>query len=687
MTTVLPAPATATPESPRRAAVRRPEIDGLRALAVALVVVYHVATGRVSGGVDVFLVLTGFFLVGSLSGVLRRPGRRNPLQPVARSLSRLGPAAFVVLAATVVGGIALLPETRWRDLTTHLVASATFTENVHLVQQSTQYAADDASASPMQQFWSLSIQVQVLVVVPLLVVAGAAILRRLHAEHLGRRLAVGVAMAVTAGSFAWSLVATSADQQAAYFSTWTRLWELGVGVLLALLLGGRRAGGAIGAVLGWAGVVGLIACGAVLDGVSTFPGWQAGWPVLCAVAILAAGTSGGRFGAGRALSWAPLQWLGRRAYGLYLWHWPILVVYLASSDRGEVTVLAGVLIVASSVLLAAGTYRLVEQPGQTLLRSRRPAWAVLLVLACAAPLVAAGATATEQLDRDLASFVPALDDPDYPGARALLGPAADGVGPADVRLVPPLAVIRSDWARTAGARCIGTDGDTTPGPLVTYECVRGPDGADRHIVLVGDSHAAHWLQPLGDMAEQRGWKLTALIHPGCNLSTRSEFIPRSSPDYDDCAAWRYVLIPRIATMDADVVVVQGTRIASGEREVLPIGYRQAWEQLSDRGIPVIAMRDTPRHDFDVPDCLAEEGDDSAACAVAPEDVYDDDVLSADLPAGVTLLDTRPYFCTSRSCPSVVGNIRVYMDDAHVTNTYLRTVRPLLEADFLALTGW
>ena len=257
---------------------------------------------------------------------------------------------------------------------------------------------------------------------------------------------------------------------------------------------------------------------------------------------------------------------------------------------------------------------------------------------------------------------------------------ADGV-----EAVPPLSAIRDDRARVTDSRCVregGDDGDV----LLPFSPVRGADGAERRIVLVGDSHVAQWQQPLSDIATARGWQLVSLINPGCNLSTRSEFRADRSL-VEQCDQWRSGLVDRIVALDPDLVVALGTRIAKGEREELPTGVVQAWEQLTARDIPVIGLRDNPRHERDVPDCMAELGDRAPACAVPPAEIYDDDVLETDLPPGVQVLDTRPYFCTSTQCPSVIGNIRVYRDEAHVTNMYMRTVRPVLEPDFLALAGW
>jgi peptidoglycan/LPS O-acetylase OafA/YrhL len=666
--------------------VRRPEIEGLRALAVALVVVYHVFTGRVSGGVDVFLTLTGFFLVVTLGERFARADGLNPLRPIARSLSRLAPAAFVVLAATVLAALWVAPQTRWREVIEHLISSVTFTENFRLVEESVDYAALNAATSPMQQFWSLSIQVQVLLAAPFVVAALGLLLRSAGWARHGRRVATVLVGAGTAASFAWAVVAVRADQQAAYFSTVPRLWELGAGVLAGLLLADRRPHRMVAAVLGWAGVLGLVACGAVLDGAATFPGWQAAWPVLCALLILSAADVGGRHGAHALLSLPPLQWLGERSYGIYLWHWPILVLYMEHAGHGRPTAVDGAAVILAAVVLAALTYRLAERPALDLLRSRRPAWAVILVIVSAAPLVAAGAATTTQLDRQLADFVPAPDDPNYPGARALLRPALMAAA-KDVEAIPPLSVIRDDWARMPDNRCVLEGEEDRAAPLEPFSCVRGSDGAARRIVLVGDSHVAHWLHPMAEIVDAHGWQLVALINPGCNLSAESEFLSSRSSLYEQCEAWRSGIVERIIGLNADVVVALGTRIAEGEREVLPPGFVEAWERLSFLDIPVIGLRDNPRHERDVPDCLAEHGDRAPECAVSPSEIYDDDVLEADLPPGVQLLDTRPYFCTPTECPSVIGNVRVYRDQAHVTNMFMRTVRPVLEPDFLALTGW
>ena len=682
---------TAVPSSERARPARRPEIDGLRAVAVALVVLYHVATGRVSGGVDVFLVLSGFFLVHSLTGQVRRTGRVRVLTSVARTLSRLAPAAVLVLAVTAAASAWVVPASRRPEIAAHLLSSVTATENVRLVREAVDYNASNAAASPFQQFWSLSIQVQVLLAVPVVVAVGAAALHGRRGAHRARPAVVVTVAAVTAVSLVWSVLSTAADQQTAYFSTAPRLWEVGVGALVALVAAGVRPRGEVAWLLGWGGLLALVACGTVLDGAHTFPGWQAAWPVLCAVAIVVAGDAGGRLGVHRLLSLSPMRWLGARSYVLYLWHWPVLVLYLVHREREAPSLAGAVAVVGLSLVLAAGTHGLLERPAGDRLQVRRPAVALVLVAACVVPVGAAGALATAWFDREAARTARLAEDPAYPGAVALRSTDPSTGGLTGVDPIPPATVIRDDWPGLPESTCTTEEEGLDPVPAVIEICVQGSDDRAHRVVVVGDSHAAQWLPPLGVLGDRHAWQVISIVRGGCNLSTESEFIQEGWPGFEECAAWRSRLVDRIVSLDPDLVVSLGTRTAPGpDREVLPPGFVAAWQQLADAGIRLIGLRDSPRHLEDVPECLDRSGDAAAACGSARADVYTDDVLeeaARTLPQTVDLLDTSSYFCTDEVCPALVGNVRVYMDSGHVTGTYMRTVAPLLEPDLLRLTGW
>lgn len=688
----MPRTATATARPTEAPARRhRTEIDGLRALAVSLVVGYHVFSGRVSGGVDVFLALSGFFLVHSITGQLRRTGDVHPLRSVTRTLARLVPSAALVLLGTLLASLWVLPASRWREVADHLLASITFTENHLLVREAVDYSASNALASPMQQFWSLSIQMQVLLAVPPLFWLGTRLVRRSPWRRHGRALATAAVALVTAGGLCWSVLATADNQPVAYFSTLPRLWELGVGALAALLLGSVRLGPRRAALLGWGGVVALISCGALLDGAHAFPGWQAAWPVLGAVAVIVAADQGGRSGVHRVLSTPAARWLGARSYALYLWHWPVLVLYLVHTGRETPSVLGAVQVIGLSLLLTAATHRLVERPAAERIGARRPAIALLAVAACALPLVTAGWGANTWMDREADRLAAVADDPEYPGAEALrAAPAARGV--ADVEPLPPDSVIRDDWPwLPEGATCSTETDDTGAVPVEVEMCVLGDDDRPHRVAVVGDSHSAQWLPPVAALAEEQGWQVVSLIRGGCALSTESEFFSEGDPEFEECVAWRSGLVQRVVGLAPDLVVATGTRTAPGDgEEWLPGGYLAAWQELSDAGLRVIGMRDSPRHLEDMPDCQAQWGAGSARCELPRGSVYTDGLLEDSaglLPAGVSLLDTSSYFCDDAVCPSLVGNVRVYMDRDHVTGTYMRTVTRMLREDLLPAIGW
>jgi peptidoglycan/LPS O-acetylase OafA/YrhL len=436
---------------------RRPEIEGLRGLAAVLVVVYHVWIGRVSGGVDVFFLLSGFFILGMTARSAIRGERVALAATWTRLFWRLVPTAGLVLAVSTVVAAVLLPASTWSRNLSELLASAFFVENWRLALDSVDYYADNGAASVAQHFWSLSVQVQVFLLWPLLF-AVLAVARWARFRGADVRAALLAALAAVAlASFAHSVIATSSDQAFAYFDARTRIWEFALGGVLALVIDRVRLGKAARAVLGWVGVAGLVTCGAVLDVGAAFPGYLALWPVLSAVAIIVAGRAGG---ADRLLSTRAAQYLGKISFPLYLWHWPVLVLFLASTGRDSADPTGGLAVIAVSVALAAATHHLLETAAATRLRAVRPARAVALLTACTVPLAALSLTTTTWLDRQAEATVVAARDPAYPGAQALTGAldTASAVTAADP--VPSLAVVREDWPRLPQATCTV---ETTPG--------------------------------------------------------------------------------------------------------------------------------------------------------------------------------------------------------------------------------
>ena len=324
---------TETPKAPepgpgaaprQRKPTFRPEVQGLRALAVLMVVTYHVWLGRVSGGVDIFLLVSAFLLTLSF---VRKAESGKPFGLLAHWLhlfKRLLPAAVVVILGVLAGTWLILPQGRWPQVLDEAWASLLYSQNWLLADLSVDYYAQDhAGASPLQHFWSLSIQGQVFILWPLVFSATAVVLaglRRVPRLHwlTYRGLLALVFGTVFAVSLAYSIDQTATNQAYAYFDTRARLWEFALGSLLALALPYLKPGRVLRVALGWVGLAAMVSCGLVLTVDRSFPGYVALWPTLAAAAIIVAGQSGSRYGVDRLLSSRPAVALGDNSYALYL---------------------------------------------------------------------------------------------------------------------------------------------------------------------------------------------------------------------------------------------------------------------------------------------------------------------------------------------------------------------------------
>ncbi|WP_022925183.1 acyltransferase family protein [Serinicoccus marinus] len=668
-------------EHPVLEAHHRPELHGLRGLAIALVVVFHVfGDGRVSGGIDVFLSISGFLFTGMLAReAVRTGGAVHVGRYLGRIVRRLLPSAVLVLAATWVAGRLLLPETRWEQLGRELLAGLTYQENWELIDSQLGYGAAGALTSPVQHFWSMSVQGQFYLVWPLVVV-GCVLVSRALRRSVWPVLLVTVA-GVTAASMVWAARLHLADQQVAYLHTGARLWEPALGGVLALLALERRLPRGVRVVCGWAGVALVATSGLVLDGAALFPGPAALWPVGGFALVMAAGSTGTRWGADRWLSGRWLAWAGDIAYPLFLWHWPIVVFTLVVTGRDRLGPLDGALVILASVVVAHLTHTLVERPltGPPL---RRP-WRVVLVGALvvglgAGALGAWSSTLVQQREAALAQA--AQDDPAYPGAAALGEP---GFGNTGATPVPDLAAAPRDNADVYDQGCIQDHADTEAASEVLV-CEGTAPGADTTLVLTGGSHMVHYLPALQVVAEQQGWDVVVISRSGCHLSANTGDYPTATdalPTHS-CVAWNDAALETFVELDPDAVLTLGSTTQPGSEQVSR-GFVDVWDELDREGIEVIGFRDTARLPQGVPDCLAEQPEDIDGCGMPRAQGYRDAppwTGRDDLPGNVSFVDLIDGVCTDETCPPIVGDVVVYSDHSHLTATYVRTLAPMLDAE-------
>ncbi|WP_264029974.1 acyltransferase family protein [Cellulosimicrobium sp. SH8] len=681
------------------AAPYRHDLDGLRALAVVLVAVYHVWVHRVSGGVDVFLMLSGFFVAG---GLLRSFARGTPVRLrtyLPRLARRLLPALVLVLAAVLVASAVLLPRTRWTGVSGDVLGSLLYAENWRLAAAEQAYGAADVGQSPLQHVWSLSVQGQLFVGLPILLLlvwwsAGrAAVARRLMIVH-------ATVLAAAVASFAYAVVAVRADQATAYYDTFARAWEYLAGALLALLVTRVRLPGAWGLVAGWAGLALVVASGVLVDGAALFPGPATLVPLAGAALVVVAGAPGPRgiavadaWSVSRLLARSPVARAGGYAYAFYLWHWPVLVFTIVLRDR-PVGWLAGVAVLGLAAVLAVLTKHLVEdvlrrdprdpRDVRDATPARPPRWALRpLVVAVTATVAIAPLVWNAHvlsIQRSYQSTVQDADVAAYPGALSVLEPGAYAAATADP--VPAVETVAEDTSRVVPDGCMTGNRESD-----VKRCSYGPEDATTVVALVGASHSEHWFAALEPIAERRGFRVVPVLKAGCLFLD-----PEDSVGDGECATWQREAMDYVLSVEPDVVITTSTRptMSDGSRETVPDEYVRAWERLAQDDIPVVAIRDNPWLPFWMPECAAVHGSDSDECAVAWEDVLDDVDPSLDAVQelwNTTILDFNDVLCPDRVCRPVQGNRFVYRDDNHLTATYAVTLSPVFDERFGVATGW
>lgn len=666
-------PASRSPQLDPRPA-RRHDIDGLRALAIVLVVVYHVWSLRVSGGVDVFLMISAYLLTASF---LRRAERGAPLALGGYWIGRfrrLLPAAAVTVLGTLLLVWLWFPRSVWPDMLEQGWASLLYFENWALAaSEADYYARDVILPSPFQHFWSLSVQGQVFLAWPLLIVAALATGRAVGVRP--RAALVAVFGVVFAASLAYSIHITHENQAFAYFDTGARLWEFAIGSLLALLTPWLRLPRALAACLGWAGIVALVACGLVLDVRAGFPGYLALWPTLAAAAVIIAGSGDARGGPARLLSARPLRWLGTIAYALYLVHWPVLVTFLLVFERDSVSPKAGAAIIAVSLVLAVAITYGVERP---LLRWRRldrkvPAMALIAAILA---VVAVPLTTWNRAEAWLADQA-SLRSP-HPGAAVLYDPDVHEPDPR-APLLPDPGSLDAEWVWHAECPF-----DGLAEVLVESCSARTSGGAARRVLVLGDSHAQQWGGALTPIAEDEDWEVAALVKGGCAFA-----VDEPAPWADDCDAWRVAATEFAIGMRPDLIVLMGTKtVAETPDERALRGLEHSLELLRPSGAPIILLRDNPRFEEDIFACVERRGRDSPDCARDRSAV-----LAADNPAqtladdAVHVVDLTGYLCPGAFCPPVIGGVVIYLDHDHLTRTYAESLAPQMRDAIRAAVQW
>lgn len=664
----------------------RADIQGMRAIAVAAVVLYHVWPTWLPGGyigVDVFFVISGYLITGLLVRELERTGTISLRDFYARRIRRLLPASATTLFAVAVAAAIWMPVSDWRALSSELVASMFYVQNLLMVVRQVDYLAYDAAPSPLLHFWTLSVEEQFYIFWPLLMLAMAALASR-KVWPLRRALWLSLSV-VCLLSLGHSIHISFVDPAPGYFLTTTRIWELGIGGLLAILRPGFVA--PLGRkMLAWAGLLAIIASAAFYSHRLPFPGYEALLPTLGAAAIIYASLDRDE-ALGRWLSAVPMQYLGTISYSLYLWHWPVLVFYPMVTGRQADSLQDGVVVVVASIAFAHLSHRFVEER----YRHTRPMEVfrpyVMAGALSAGVVLVSVAISMESANRTRNVFENLVGNTEYPGAMAIYRGSLAGHSAQEGDFVPAAGVATLDrgsaYDSEGRSHCIAT----VRSEEVT-SCEYGSPNAAYTIVVVGDSHAVHWLPALEAIADSADWHVKGLTKSNCLFT--SELVGNSSSgrsrDYTECKVWGEKVLQGLLKERPDLVilshsarhVLNGRPAGKGEDRIARgiVGYT---ETLRDAGIKVAAIRHTPWQGVNVPQCMARPGSSIEQCstpesqAVHPGTIE----LAMMMDPSIKAIDMLPYFCQAGVCPAVIGNVLVYRDRHHLTATYARSLAPIL----------
>jgi len=665
-----------TRKRPVRASHFQPHIQGLRAIAVILVVLYHFWPGRLSGGyigVDIFFVISGYLITGQLAREIERTGRIGLPSFWAKRVRRLLPASITVLVFCTLATLFVLPLSGLVDSLKEILASTFYFENWSLALGSVNYLASH-DASMVQHYWSLSLEEQFYVFWPLLLLAATW----LGVRFFNRRRwlpMVGLVVVASIISLIMSVLYTHTNPAEAFFVTFTRVWEFGAGAVLALLPKWRPRGAWWPNILGYGGVLLILVTAYKYNAQTAFPGYMAILPVLGAAAIIASDRAKNWWDIGSVLGGRPQRFIGDISYSVYLWHWPLIIIAPFVPGWGLEGWNRVVLFIVSFVL-GWLTKKFIEDPTRNwnFLTRRKPRASYVFMVA----LMAVSSVFV------VSAF--AINNPKYQAAASEL---------QHINANPPAC-----FGALASPDCQNPDlnGKVIPGPGFGnadepghVECFvqlnesdvkachfgsKQPDAP--RVALVGDSHAYQYLNVMIQLANENGWSLTTYLKGACPWNTAFAGGP-SIAFTDSCAQWKNNFkaeLEKQPTYDAIFTAsLADTPYPNSTAAEVSKGYVAAWKEA--KGAPIVTLVDNPDFAVDPNKCLRLRS--PADCTERRADVLKkvDPIEAAASTAGAVLLDFTDKYCDDTKCFSVVSGANVYRDQDHLTVTWTLTLKPAI----------
>jgi peptidoglycan/LPS O-acetylase OafA/YrhL len=663
----------------------RPDVQGLRAIAILFVVLYHAHVPRIQGGyvgVDVFFVISGYLITGQLVAEVIKSGRISLGRFYLKRVRRLLPSAVLVIVSTLWVARIFTPPLFSMSLSVDGIFAALYTLNYRLAAEGINYQNAGAAPSAFQHFWSLGAEEQFYLFWPLLIILAVLLTRRWWRDLLPVLFLVVIVVSLYISQYL-----LAADAPMSYFSVQSRAWEFGVGAIVALSSGVlARMGSKSRSWLFFAGLVVIIFAGFFYTDATQFPGVHALVPVLGTALVISAGC-GRRLGSEVVLDNRPMQWLGQVSYPWYLWHWPVLILAPYIWPHVTFTWLLNLGLVGFALALAAGTYYMLELPIRKL-KFYRIVWAATGV-ALMSGAVAAGTFVDSSVSSLLAASGSApriiASAPASHGTKknAIVDPFASNLTSGPV--YPSVLKAPSDTPGYPADCIVSYTATTSP------ECLIDPEGnvsnapvSSNRVVLLGDSHAGEWYPDVYGLAHQLGWDTEILNKEGCPLASISIQNVALNERYWQCDEWRTSIIRRLQTEPRPrAIFIASLNYYTADNTYLAEGWSQTLRALRAVGAPIVYLRDTPYPNYDVPTCVSGALNDWSKCSFARSTAFHPDPLMSGTAASHGLaarVDVDQYLCpvTKTECPAVLAGILLYRDNSHVTNTAMSMLLPIVQ---------